>query len=535
MGMKKLIKTFLAGLGALSLSLSPALSANNPSQYIPPSGSYSSTQGSQINYLTPQMFGAKCDGTTDDSTALQAAENAAAVSKTQAAVVYIGPNLCVTSVPLTPGAGVDHFCFLGQNYGDSGEGVSNRCGLKALVGSSFYGYDLELPNGISSVQAPTFHDMYITGNGGCIRLNNPNNGFTNDNTSQEYMLFARFDRINCAATTIGVQCSKCISPQLRDGTWSGGNIAIDFEGSDDVLIDHPFILGFTDLPVKFASHATFGNNDILTHAQINCPFADANGVACVYSSARNATIRDNYIECQGTFAVLPAAIVIDTGNFHTVVDHNTIDCGPSLASHGLVYTGDPYLLSWTNNGSSGVPYGSALFNSGAGIQTYINSTNLAQVFHFGNSNESGFPVSFLNNQPEWSGQQTPGLLAFYVPGSNSWNVNNTSYGSSVKTNFGAWDLPSGTKELDFNTNGSVTGTVDVCFLLQTTSGSNSVTLTALDGSTSLGTATPTVTTGRSWTCISNVTASTAATAKAVSASSGVDVFVFEVAIRQHGI
>ena len=395
---------------------------------------------------------------------------------------------------------------------------------------------LELPNGTASVQAPTFHDMYITSVGGCVRLNNPNNGFTNDSSSQEYMTFPRFTNVTCSANTIGLQCSKCFTAKVIGGQWNATSITLDFEGSDDVLIDGVFITGSTDLPVKFNTHSTFGNNDTLTHSQILCPNADANGIACVYTSARNANIVENYMECQGSFAVLPQAIEVDTNNLHTKIQSNTIDCSSSFASHGLVYNGDPYLLDWSNNGSSGVPYPSALFNSGSGVQYWINPTNSAQVFHHGNSNEGGFPFSSFNNFPEVQGQQTTGLLAAYTPGGTSINVNNTNYGATVLVSGGAFILPSGTQELDFNQEaGLFTGTLDVCVLWNAVSGSPAPTMTVYDGASSEGTANPTLTSALVWSCVSNVAYSTGATAKIVSASSGGSVNIYEVTIRQHGV
>lgn len=451
--------------------------------------------------LSPVMFGAVCNNSADDHAALQSTENAA--HNLGLAIAYPATNLCRTSVPITPGIGVDHFCPAGMNYGDSNSGVSKRCGVYGGVGSANYTFDLALPRGISSVQGPTFHDMYITSSGGCLRLNNPNNGFTDDATSQDYMAFARVIRVDCSNNLIGFQMSKCINCEVRDSMVNGTRIAIDMEGDENAVVDHNFIGNTTDLPIKLASHNTFGNNDIVTNNQINCPSADAAGIACLYTSARSARIERNYMECQGSYAVLPQAVKVDAGTINADFENNVIDCGPHFASHGLTLAGVPYVFTWRNNTSSGTPYASASFNGGTGIQYWHNQPyNVAQVYHSGNSNEGGFPFSSYNNFPEINTNAARNL-AYYSPGSSTYIVGFSNYGASVLANGGAWQQPAAANGnmLDFNsTNDSWTGTLDICILAASRTAGQQVNLISRDGGAAINTTTFTLKNAPAWYC-----------------------------------
>lgn len=450
--------------------------------------------------VSPVTFGAKCDYVTDDSKALQAAEKAA--QESGSSIVYPAGNLCKTTVPIVPGIGVDHYCLTGMNYGDSKAGTSNRCGVFGAVGSNRFAFELEMPNGITAVQSPTWHDMYITSSGGCIRLNSPDHGFTDDSKSQQAIQYPRADRITCSANGIGIQWSKTFYGSITDGQFNA-NISVEIQGSDIINVNHNNFLGATDLNLKFVSRGTFGNANHAENNFIECPYADAHGIACVYSSARSFFFRGNSVECQGSYAKLPRAIQIDTGTLQAFIDNNVIDCGPNFASHGLEVDTNLYLLNFSNNSSSGAPYASALWNKGSGARLYINPTNLQQIWHSGNSNEGGFPFSSTNNYPETWGT-APGLLAAYQPGGATYNASPAYYGVRVTVLGGAYQLPAaggGGNLLGFNEQSdSFTGPLDICVLASSPTIGQRLVVNYLDGGAQIHSNSFTLTAKKAWYC-----------------------------------
>ena len=148
----------------LAIVVSHTFAAGAAPVYSAPPGISTTLSSASINYVTPQMFGAVCDGATDDRAALQRAEDAAYASKS--AVAFIGPNTCRTTVALKPHPGVDHFCFSGMNLANSA--TTNPCGI--LNQGAAWAYDMPTASFGASVAAPTWHDMTINSSGGGMRI-----------------------------------------------------------------------------------------------------------------------------------------------------------------------------------------------------------------------------------------------------------------------------------------------------------------------------------------------------------------------------
>lgn len=475
--------------------------------------------------ISPLAFGAKCDGVTDDAVALQATENAAGTL--HVGIVYPSANnqgqslLCKTLSVLTPSPGVDHFCQMGMNSGDSGTFVSNgRCGVVYLgPGTGAAVWELNNANGTSGIQAPTWHDMYITSTTGCIKLNDPNNGFTDDNTSQNYMLYPRADRVVCAANGIGFYCAKCFYGTIRDGQWSGGNgiglPSIRFEGSDINVIEHNQLPQFTALNIDIIGRNTFGNGNVIKDNFLECS-TGLSFIACIQTSGRSTYIKDNNIECQNVVTHATGAIRIVSPALATYIDGNVLACtNPSGVNAGLSVETDTPFVQFTNNTIAGAAFPSANFNGNSSILLYPSSIQ-TQLVHFGNTNEGGFPFTTYPNFPEADGS-SPNLLFTTSPGAANYNVNigGSAYAASVRISGGAYQLPAaggGGNSLVFNSvPAAFKGTLNICIKASSTTASQQVKLVSSDGGTPIDTGTFTVTANPVWYCRNGLVFTTGAT------------------------
>jgi hypothetical protein len=130
-------------------------------------------------------------------------------------------------------------------------------------------------------------------------------------------------RVQISGGGIAIQCSKCF-----DGDFSLNYLSFqarhgfDTEGSDWMSVGDAGsnrIAGTGGVPIRLASHGTFGNGDLVTHNDILWP---APGVETyIYSSARTSFLEKNYIEGATKGA---CEIKIDVGAAHAVVRDNHV-------------------------------------------------------------------------------------------------------------------------------------------------------------------------------------------------------------------
>lgn len=482
--------------------------------------------------ISPLMFGAKCDNSTNDAVALQATEDAAAAL--HASIIYPAINqqglsrICRTLTTLVPRSGVDHFCQAGMNSGDSGAYVSPyQCGVTYNGVGTGWVWEMNNPNGIEQIQAPTWHDMYMTSTGGCIKLNDPAHGFTDDPTSQQFMLYPRADRVTCVANTIGLYCGKCFYGTFEDGVWSAGStpgVAVRFQGTDISTIRHNNFLSASSLPIDIIGVGTFGNNDVVSENFIACPTNDATGLGCIRTSARSTYILSNSIECSGSTAAMAGAIRIVSPALTTIIDNNTLSCTNTQVLGGLSVETDSPFIRFTENIILGTVYPSARFNSGTGIALFPSSIQ-TQLVHYGNSNEGGFPFTSEPGFPEVGGQGAGTLFSTW-PGNQTYNVNisGSAYAPSVRVKNGAYQLPAaggGGNVLNFNAVPSAfIGTLDICIKASSPTAAQQVILVTNDGGAPVSSTTFNLTANPTWYCKKAVAYAAGATFAVVNSDVG---------------
>lgn len=406
--------------------------------------------------LNVKFFGAKCDGSTDDSTALQNAENAAVTLS--GAVTYPGGQ-CNFASTITLGAGVQH---RGLGMGQTTlyyTGTSNA--MKR-----------QNPNGTQIIQAPSFFDFTLstpnlTGTTVALQLNSIAGGFTDDSSTQQYMFQPIIQRVlfqgpNSAG--IAFQCSKCFDLLFANNNVQYYATAVDVEGSDVADISDNALFYASTEEVLAVAHNTFGNNLKVAHNDM--PGVISGGTAYIKADYRSAWIEDNHLEDDSNSVTTMIEATGSSGAVYSIHD-NVIDTTTSQTPCWFSSNGGFTILSIKNNlenaGPSPPP---ACFGSGSGALYWYNifyrqlidaSANLDYNagFPFVSAPESlnvpaaVFPITGIGSvvwdfTPNLAGLTNGDAGTTIYVNHNAWVVPPSSSGAVSQVDFqGATTLPSG--------------------------------------------------------------------------------------------
>lgn len=328
--------------------------------------------------LDVTMCGARWDGTTDDAAAIGTAFTVA--SRLNLSLTCPGgTGRIARTVAPASFAGVVLRC----------QGMTASSIVCAVQNGPCFLF--QNPNGSSEIQAPQIYDLNIVSGPPpahqtvMIQYNRIAGGFTDNATTQSYMMRPIVQRVRLEGGEIGVQCSKCFDGDMSLNLLTGqSRHGLNLEGSDWMGIGAAGtnrIISTGDYPIKLASHGTFGNGNLVTHNDILVPNPGVG--AYIYSSARTAYIEKNFLEGHTGGA---CEIRIDNGALHaTVRDNHVTD--PSVTNWLCVV---PRLAQaeFTGNQTTSYGQGPARFDGGKGP---YNTVMPQTIVHFGNWSESGFP------------------------------------------------------------------------------------------------------------------------------------------------
>lgn len=275
--------------------------------------------------------------------------------------------------------------------------------------TSTWGIELLLPNGTESIEAPKFYDMTIqvTGSGNGIRWNSITGGFTNDNTSQQYMSKPRLINVVMGADTptpgIGIQLNKSFDYMIEGCQFEGFNVAMNFEGSDIGSVRANRTDATVTWEIVANSHGTFGASLYISENDFNNPSAASALGGFVASTYQDITIENNHMELDG--GVTRNNLLAFSGNsFEIKVHNNRVDSNGNC-TNWLNITSDVnrYLVSVFNNTTATASslQGTVVFDA----QPYFNNSGgRCIVRHGGNtSGDNTFPM----NSDQFFGQATP--------------------------------------------------------------------------------------------------------------------------------
>lgn len=348
--------------------------------------------------LDVTMCGAWWDGTHDDAAALTRAFQVASGSRVGLTLPAGTGKVCSS---VTAARGV---ILRGQGMGTPGDAAPSATVVDGSCMKNGWVFDFQTPKGTTNIEAPKYYDMEILTMsaavpGGCLRWNSVAGGFTDNASSQFYMLHPQAQRIYCNLqnrTQVGLECSKCFDGDFSLNNVTNGKHGIALEGSDVMCIGcaGPNRIAYTgDSLIRLASHGTFGNmnrvvgNELLYPGDTHTRFD-----SFIYDNARSSVIDSNHIE--GIVSGVQSAIHVVGGFSHSIIN-NDIDVlanTVSAAPHWLIAEGPFVNFRATNNGCGGCVLGPALFTNRASSYNGI----VPQVItHSGNAanGDNGFPFN----------------------------------------------------------------------------------------------------------------------------------------------
>lgn len=250
------------------------------------------------------------------------------------------------------------------------------------------------PVGSAAFQAPQIYDLNIVGprmpNGPSvvIQYNNVGGGFRDDDTTQGYMMRPIVQRVQIAGGDIGIQCSKCFDGDFSLNSLSyQGRHGFDLEGSDWISIGGAGpnrIAQTSGVPIRLASHNTFGNGNRVVHNDILWPTVPVE--AYIYSSARSSYIEKNFIEGKTGGA---CEIKIDMGAANAVVQGNLVT--DRTVKNWLCVVPQLRQADFSSNQTTSHGQGPARFeNRGNWKDLFFRHV----ITHQGNWSEAGFPSTW---------------------------------------------------------------------------------------------------------------------------------------------
>ena len=430
-------------------------------------------------------FGADSTGVADSTTAIQAAITAADK-------VYFP----VGSYKITATINLHQYSYL---YGDGIDATS--------INSTATGFTFELlnANGTTEINAPKFFDLSIYTTNSGIRLNSKTGGFTNDASSQEYMMRPVVERCliqNSTFTGTGIQWNKCFNGVIINSKITNFAYGIDFLGCDINLISNNRIGEAATNNIKLVSVNTFGSQTLISHNDILN--SNTTPTALISTSDTDVLIKDNYLEGYPASAI-PTTILINGGNYATI-ENNRIEFQTATATNWLTVSANLFNIWVANNTNSGTGWGAALFNSGNGSLFYRNVFHRQYIYHANNSSEAGFPFCSTADQ-----SQILGYKSIWQMSPSVFSLTNSDNGANIVIKNNAFVIPpvSATTPISFhNPNITVTGSVNAVVLAFSDTAGQILQFQTLSGNTIVGSSNLTLTTTPTWYAIASATSFT---------------------------
>lgn len=413
-------------------------------------------------------YGAVGNNIADDTTAVQAA--AAAVVSAGGGTLLFPRGAYRVAASVT----------LGPNVVVQGDGWPT---ITATTIAPLFVYTT--PNGTQSPQAPHFVGLKCYGRN-IIKLNDTNNGFTDDSTTQYFLMkpavidcdfFSDSDGLG-----IGIQMSKAFDCTITR-CWVGGfSVNVDLHGCDIGIVDNNRFAGGSVAQVRLTSYGTFGSHTNISRNDM----LDLKSGSYILSSDFDLRVRDNFFE-SSTHVI--DSVIKTTGGYALRISGNRVDVPSSLAPNWLDVGQPVTVCEVTNNHTTGGIWGPAKFPAGGALY-YYSSGQRQKIVHYGNSSAAGIPMNSVESVP-----LEPHQAYLWTPDLPPNGFSTGNYGLSARVADGALVLPNmaGYGSLVTFATG-ITGAVTAHMLLKGGQAGQVVNVQVRNGSSVLWTDTYTLTT-----------------------------------------
>lgn len=343
--------------------------------------------------LTSLMYGTDPTGTNDSTSAMQLAWNAASSSKLNlpivdpAGVFKLSSTLTATPGLSYTGAGVGADAIVGGNgtiLDFSTASNSNPC------------VSLQLPNGTNTIVGASFYNFYekCPGTYG-IRENSVSGGFTNDGSSQEYLFDVNIQNVSISGgTTAAIQLSKCfhanINASVNNNFFTPGD-HVDLEGCDTSQISGGRYYPTNGSAIKFVTHGTFGNYDLISGAVEIGAFDNSH--PSIYLDGRSDTVGAG-VNIEGNSTGSYISIGPD-GFTHSI---QNVIVSANGSTHWLDFGGNcPEITNIQNNNP--VTSTPGIVSAPTRCPIWYNSSILRQIWYNANP-DSGSSLPFISNNTD---------------------------------------------------------------------------------------------------------------------------------------
>lgn len=361
---------------------------------------------------------------------------------------------------------------------------------------------LQLPNGTDTViGASFFSGAQICPNGTYgIQQNSIAGGFTNDNTTQQYLFNVTIGAPGkqwyiSGGTTVAIQLSKCFHANINawiDNRYNLGTLPghlVDLEGCDASVVSGGRYVATNGAAVKFNQQSTFGNYDLISGTTEIEAFDNLH--PAVILGAKSDTIGPG-VNLEGN----TTGTYIQTTSAGTHAIQNAIISGNGSA-HWLDISVCPVQINAQNNSQYTATDGPVTSPSACPI--WFNSSTLTQIFYSANPDAgAALPLISSNTDAYRNGYQ------WYISASNAKSLSYSDGCGGTASHIanavaGAFDFAgctAGDYMNFYSTNsdaGALIGTITTTVVAYCQGGSGTLSIRGDDGSHSTTTQTATLT------------------------------------------
>ena len=263
-----------------------------------------------------------------------------------------------------------------------------------------------------------------------IKLNDVNNGFTDNAEGQNYIMRPLVIDCTFKAKNIGsgnaINFNKCFNSFIHRCTFNYYDKQIVFNGCDIGEINNNRFWKANTSHIEINSIGSFGSQTTIRKNDFLNLIGNNTQGDFIKSTDRSLRIQDNYFE-QLNYTIVGKSVINLISGLNAIIENNRIEVKASTIPNWLIINSDFQLLSIKNNTTTGEVYGDCLFSGGA--KYWYSNMYRQKIIHSGNTNSNGIPFNTLENAELWL--SNPKIAFYSSPNVKGLAVGET-YGKSIR-------------------------------------------------------------------------------------------------------